>query len=489
MPPPAVKARYPKFLTGTKVMEASRTDWEHAYRASGPGKTGWYTHLPWQRTFHLLGFVEGLAKDDQFAVLGGWDSKNSPGEANSLRVFRQGGHRFLFRADGEDQRKPRPGRFYQNTLVVNSGDYSQPPPCGAELLAHYDGRYLGMAASRLHDFQGMDWDRYIFWRRGKYFAFLDLCTAQKNGPFTITNQWWNSDAPRIEGTSWIAHTDKGSFHLVMADAGTVSSRQWWDGGPYQLRQSKLVNAQKGQQISFYNAFYVDTPRRPQSYEIRKVGPAAMMIRGWYEERGDRIQEIALIGSGDPKHSTQFGDLTIKAQLFFISPSVVALEPGNELTFKGRKVHLSSSGLPDPRDAELLQTALEQLWETLPVGSAESASAPVKKVASGMRLSPLTKRISVAKPDYAAITGVAFTRESDGTLIWDLGHDTKVTRIDGIRYDGDYLLVSCSSDNFENDVRTIRAPTGVRHHWVTYQYGVWAVDIQVMAQSRLERYRP
>ncbi len=473
MASPEVRPRYPRFLVGTKVMESSPTDWEHAYRPSAASTGKWYTHLPWEKTFHLIGFVEGLGKDAQFAVLGGWDSKNSPGEANSLRVFRQGGHRFLFRADGEDNRRPRPGRFYQNTLVINSGDYSQPPPCGAELLAHYDGRRVGMVASRLHDYNGVDWDRHVFWRRGKYFAFLDRCTTQKDGLLTLTNQWWSSDAPRIEGNSWIAHTGKGSFHLVMADAGSVSSKQWWDGGPYQLRQSKLVKAHTNQQISFYNAFYVDSRRGPQTYEIRKVSPAAMMIRGQYEKRGDRVQEIALMGSGDPTAPTRFGSLSIQARLFFVSPNAVALEPNHKLTLNDRRIRVSSSGLPNSRDAESLQRALEELWEMLPLVPAEPEAAPAKRVASEVRLSPVTERIPVASTDYAAIPGVGFTKESDGTLTWDLGRDIKVTRIDGIRFDGDYLSVSCSSDNFENDVRTVKAQTGVRHHWVVYEYGFGA----------------
>ncbi|MCK4323566.1 MAG: hypothetical protein KAW89_03480, partial [Armatimonadetes bacterium] len=473
MPPPDVRASYPDFLVGTKIMESSPTDWEHAYQARAQGAAKWYTHLPWEKTFHLVGFVEGLGKDDQFAVLGGWDSPGSPGEANSLRVFRQESHRFLFRADGEDNRQPWPGRFYQNTLVVNSGDYSQPPPCGAELLAHYDGRRVGMVASRLNHYNGVDWDRHVFWRRGKYSAFLDLCTAQKDGPITLTNQWWNSDAPRIEGNSWVAHTGEGTFRLVMADAGTVSSRQWWDGGPYQLRQSKLVTAHQSQQISFCNAFYVDTPRGPQTYEIRKVGPAAMMIRGQYEKRGEKIQEIALMGSGDPTAPTRFGSLSIQTRLFFVSPSAVALEPNGKLTLNGRRIRVSSSGLPNSRDAESLQMALEELWEMLPVGSAEPEGEPGKSVASEVRLSPVTQRIPVAGTAYAAIPGVAFTKESDGSLTWDLGRDMKVTRIDGIRFDGDYLPVSCSSDNFGNHVRTVRALTGVRHHWVVYQYGFGA----------------
>ena len=242
-----------------------------------------------------------------------------------------------------------------------------------------------------------------------------------------------------------------------------------------MRQSKLVEARRGQQISFCNAFYVDAPRQRQDYKIRKVGPAAMMIRGQYEERGNQAKEIVLMGSSDLKAPARFGDLSIKARLFFVSPSAVALEPDDELTVQGRKVRVSRDGLPNPADANLLQMALEELWETLPPVSAESGTAPAKSVASGIRLSRVTERISVAKTDYAAIPGVAFTKESDDTLTWDLGRDVKVTRIDGIRGEGDYLPVSCSSDNFENDVRTVQAPTGVRHHWVVYQYG-WPADL-------------
>ena len=469
MPPPTLEPKRPGFLIGTKVMASSRTDWEHAHKGSAQKTSDWHTHLTWEKTFHLAGFVEGLEADDQFAVLGGWDSIGSMGEANSLRVFRQGGHDFLSRADGNSQRRPRPGRFYQNSLMVDSGDYSTAPPCASELVAHHDGPQMGMVSSRLSHFNGVDWHRNIFWHRGRYFAVLDLCTAQQDGPITLVNQWWSNDAPHLDEDTWSAHTGHGRFHLVMADAGSTSSRQWWDGGPQQLRQAKLVEARRGQQISFCNAFYLDSHGQRQSYEIRKAGPAAMMIRGRYEHRGQRVQEIALMGVGGARTRLRFGSLAVNARLFFVSPGVVGLEPAEGLSVQGRRLHVANGGLLSGSDRDLVREALEALWSTLPVGADSTGSAPTAQ-GSRYRLSSVSKRVPVAKTHFAAITGVAFSRLSDGTLTWDLGGDRRVMRIDGIRGDEQRVPVSCSLDNFQNDVRTVQGRTSVRHQWVTCQYG-------------------
>lgn len=454
----------PAFLLGTKVMESSRTDWEHACLEEGKPAGKWYTHLPWRKTFHLVGYAAGVTKQDQFAVMGGWDSTEMPGEANSIRIFRQAGHNFLFRADGNDQRKPRPGRFYQNSLVVNSGDFSQSPPCASELLAHLDGPTVGMAAARLSDFGGIDWERGIFWRRGRYFAVLDICTARREGSFLLSNQWWNNDGPSLSGNVWSAHTEHGVFRLVMDDPGEISSRQWWDGGPFQLRQSKLLNLKSGEKGSFNNAFYLDSRETPQGYEVRKVNLESMMVRGRWG--GSSSEEIALIGYSGGK-PVSAGKLRFGGGMYFISPDILALDIPGIVEVGGKTIIAAEDGTPKEGDPRLLRSALEELWDSLtptPPAGEKASKAP------RMSWGEASPRRQVAKTDHAAVPGVAFTKDADGRITWDLGRDLEVTWIDGIRMDGESVPVTCSSDGFKEDVRTVDAPTGVRHHWVSYQYG-------------------
>ena len=68
---PDVKPGPPGFLLGTKIMPASPTDWEHAFREPSQGPGRWYTVLPRERAFHLIGFVNGMGPKDQYMVLGG----------------------------------------------------------------------------------------------------------------------------------------------------------------------------------------------------------------------------------------------------------------------------------------------------------------------------------------------------------------------------------------------------------------------------------
>ena len=73
------------------LMPSSVTDWEHAH-GSRPAPSSWHTQLDHDKTFHVIGFTDGVATDDTKLVLGGWDSRGNPGEANSIRVFSRAIH-------------------------------------------------------------------------------------------------------------------------------------------------------------------------------------------------------------------------------------------------------------------------------------------------------------------------------------------------------------------------------------------------------------
>ena len=454
---PSLKPAPPDFLLGATVMASSPTDYEHAYRSAEEGTSGWYTHLPKDETFHLTGFADGLDPENQTIVLSGWDSPRSPGEANTLRVFQESGHRFIYKATGEDQRKPRPGRFYQNGVLTSSGADIIPPPCAAQLLLHHNDDDVGMVASRLAHLNGIEWTRNLFWRRGKYLAVIDHCNTEQAGRFSVNNLWWSPDAPRLVGTEWIAPAGEMTFHLLGIDSGCTTSAQWWEGGPWQLRQTKLLDATKGETTSFHNLLYVDGGKHSQSYEIRKVDEMTMMARGsWHE--GDRMEEeLALIGVNEAGEVKQFGAITTDAKLFFISPELASLEQG------------SANILP----AEELRQALEQLWETLPVEVKNTGLEGLDK-ANPASLKVINELKEAVLTEPTPLTGANCYEEPDGALTWDLGEERYVSRIDGIKVDGDDATVWCSSDGFKEDIRRVKANIGHRDVYVMYQYGFAAV---------------
>jgi hypothetical protein len=502
-----VKEELPDFLLGTTVMPSSPTDYENAYRSSEEGPCRWYTNLLREETFHLIGFADGIEPESQMAVLSGWDSCRSPGEANTLRVFQENGHRFIYRSSGEDQRKPRPGRFYQNGVLASSGADIIPPPCAAQLLLHYNGDDVGMVASRLSNFNGIEWDRNVFWRRGRYLAIIDLCKTKKSGHLSLNNLWWSTDAPRLVNTEWIAAAGGMTFHCLSADPGWTTTAQWWEAGPWQLRQTKLLDATEGEVISFHNLLYVDRGKNSQCCEIRKVDETAMMVRCLRREGNQMEEELALIGVNESGEIKRFGAITTDAKLFFISPDLVSLEEGS-----------ASVSLADER-----RQALEQLWETLPIEDerANNPPAPIpiplskggrgvvikggKGVVwkgdwqkgkearwqdgnrpltilphSPLRLVSESEKVAITEPE--PLTGAncyvehpgEVGEDEDGALTWDIGEDRFVSRIDGIKVDSDKAIVLCSSDEFQNDIRRIQAKVGHRDIYVMYQYGFAAV---------------
>lgn len=472
--PPSLKGEPPEFLLGTTVMSSSPTDYEHAYRPIEEEPSEWYTNLPKEETFHLIGFVDGIDPESQMSVLSGWDSRRSPGEANTLRVFREDGHRFIYKATGEDQRKPRPGRFYQNGVLASSGADIIQPPCASQLLFHHDSAHVGMVASRLPDFNGIEWDRNIFWRRGRYLAVIDLCKTRQPGQFSLNNLWWSPDAPRLVKTEWIAPAGEMTFHLLNTDPGLTTTAQLWEGGARQLRQTKLLDAMEEEVVSFHNLLYVDGGKHAQSYEIRKLNETAMMVRGLWQKGNQKEAELALLGVNESGEIKQFGTITTDAKWFFISPEVVSLEDGGSLEVNGRTIE------PRKGDMTELRQALEQLWETLPVEGKRAKGQLPSRPFAPLPLSPLVplklvnESEGVVLTEPAPLTGANCYEDKDGMLTWDLGEDRFVSRIDGIKVDGDKAAVFCSSGGFDKDIRRIQANVGHRDVYVMYQYGFAAV---------------
>ena len=328
-----------------------------------------------------------------------------------------------------------------------------------------------MVASRLNDFHGVDWTRHISWRRGRYYAVIDVCRVKQPGPLTIVNQWWNRDVPGLKGNRWIAHTDRGTFHLLMADPGAVSNRQWWNGGPYQLRQSKHLRASAGQVVSYLNLIYVDDRDAKRHYEVRRLRPTVMLVRGSSEQETGQVDETALIGCRNGGSPLDIGRLRIQSNYFFLSPSAVALDSQDGVSIEGHALVPRKDGRLSATDAGRLKKALQELWNQTAkpqVPKAPAGFLPENETEPRFTLTP--QRAIGIQTGYRPMTGVAFEKHDDGSVTWDLGRPAKIARIDGIRVADKTATVQCSSDDFKQDNREITAATGIEKQWVYYEYG-------------------
>jgi outer membrane protein assembly factor BamB len=105
---------------------------------------------------------------------------------------------------------------HNGVSVVRNGTQDAPPPLNElECAAEFDTAGLTLTTAR--DYNGADWQRYIFWRKGRYFLFLDRITAGEAGHYRLENRWRTRGEVKLEGHSLAVRQGEMSFFIKSAD--------------------------------------------------------------------------------------------------------------------------------------------------------------------------------------------------------------------------------------------------------------------------------
>ncbi|MFQ5808722.1 MAG: hypothetical protein ACE5JM_03795, partial [Armatimonadota bacterium] len=390
-----VEPREPTEWLGLQWLPVS----EHSYSSSRDSGDWLQPDLAREDTVDLLAFREGYGRDDQYLCIDGFQNHFHPLGLNSVLRYVDRGKLFLV-AHTDKQ-----GNYYKSGVVVSQGVRAQPQPWGVLRRAGASLSHVGLAATLCPQNNGCDWTRYVFWRRGQYFLFMDDGVARQPGRFNLPATWraaapaqLGADASQrsqrdvssfIEPTTPARLTDDGwqqsqgdvSFFVKSAfpldqRASRGRAEQYQNEViPDLLRQTlRLDAADAGDRAAFHNLLYATGPGDEQSFSARRLTATSCIVRGNRTLNGRTTEELALLGLGGEGVAPR--PVQTDATMFYISPEQVALANGSVLKL-GDELLASS---PEKRDLEAdvprlardhVARTLSALWER---GSAKQPAA-------------------------------------------------------------------------------------------------------------------
>jgi outer membrane protein assembly factor BamB len=106
---------------------------------------------------------------------------------------------------------------HNGVVVVRNGTQEAPPPL-TELERADEFDTAGLTLTTIRDYNGADWQRHIFWRKGRYFLFLDRVVARKSGDYRLENRWRLLGDVRLEGTTTTVRQGEMCFRIKSADS-------------------------------------------------------------------------------------------------------------------------------------------------------------------------------------------------------------------------------------------------------------------------------
>ena len=175
--------------------------------------------------------------------------------------------------------------------------------CTLEALANLDD--VSAAASRDHGVGGADWTRTIVHWRGHYFAVLDRIEALADpassdsavaSDFNMTCRWRGLQPAALDGQAWVAFAPTGARLHIQGTDGVLQTAEHWENdgaaAPFVFSQYKRAKMAPGQAQTFQNLLYVSGERRPDEFQARRAGPAAMLVKG----KTAAGEHLALIGT-------------------------------------------------------------------------------------------------------------------------------------------------------------------------------------------------
>ncbi len=483
--PDDLKPQPPVSLLGAQVLPVNRPHWERLVEQQPEA------YLPYERSFEKLVFRHGFDPADQYLILNGLDTGN---DVNAIMRYTDRGHIFLF------QNQKSENHFHRNAVYVSRGlDEKKPLPL-AEVQAHANFDDVSLSITSLHDYNGVDWERNIVQRRGKYFVVIDVCRAEIPGEYAMACHWRSPGAGGLTGNTWRIPAGLDQFVLQCASDAVLRLEpikdrpfaEFEEGAGFVLRQDQSGHKEAGSVTTFLNMFYATGPDKPQALRMRRFNERAVLVKD-----GLAGNEIALIGTGP----LEAADLTIDADLYFISNT---------------RWHLvGERQASPPRD---IARTLRRLWQLSRAAKLQHGGA--ERVAPGPA-TPLWQA-EVAHTQPSPIRSVSITSDrpfSRGTpddlidgqmpmyfnlktawpvgtqLVFDFGEPTGLAEVD-VRFisgTGGWKSVGLelSDDNFVNDVRPVMVEgTGGDFYqvpWNSYDYALFeGATIPINARARYAR---
>ena len=433
------------------------------------------------RVFDKVCFRDGFARGDAYLLLQGYQRVNDwVKDGNSIIQYADLGHVWI--VSHSDRITPQD----RNSVYCSNGRQSYTPRrcVRLDLAASADG--VGASASTLLDHGGADWQRNIFWRRGRYFVVLDRLTAGSDGLYRACCNWRSPYYAELADGCWTVRA--GSERMTLQTASPIQQQAWrgeLEGAlcPFRLRQFRQGQLARGEDLTFLNVLSAAGPDRPGHVEIRPCGDWTVLIEDHFEPVEGDTSRRCLVGIRPPTGQTRFGKLETDAAIWCVEGRRIFLAGATFCRWEDRD--LPADGWVDtPRD---LSADLEEAWRASRPAPAETPDPGPEDVQSVWNWDEFDKR-----GDRVDIVWVTASRPPDvgqmeelcdgprgGTVVtWsprpneeveitvELPATEPLSRIElyGMHVDTPSLRVEFSDDGFDADCRPADLPVS-RDAWL------------------------
>jgi len=465
-----IEPQEPRDLLGVQWLPVS----PHSYTTS-VDNAGWQQpSISRDRTVDLLTFRDGYGPDDQYLCLDGFQNQQHPLGLNSVLRYVDRGKLFLVAHTGKE------GNYYKSGLVVSPGvcaslrstevtaadrDPRQPEhldpesqvfpePWGSELAAGSDLPTVGFAALRAPNYYGSEWTRYVVWKKGRYFVFMDAVRAPAKGEYMVTAVWRTGSPAELKGLDWVQKQEDVTFFLkpasrMLSRAGKAPVEEYQNEVvPWLLRQTVPLKANEaGDSACLQNLLYASSPGREQTYGIRRLSESCVLVRG--------ADEVEVMGFGRVPEA----GIETDARMFHLSASRSAIAGGRQLSLKGTQI-LGQRKPGDmerelsPAKGEWMKQELERLWAgAAPEKEPAGAAYPPGKLKQGWRFDGFRKHPALLRPREV--------RSAEGEWWADLGRTEQVAGVVvalGGRGAAAGAILQYSTDNFTRRFSSVGEPT-------------------------------
>ncbi len=269
--------------------------------------------VPLERAFDKIAFRSGLKPDDLYFLLDGASGgSHAYDDANSLIEVSQHGRVYLTTLDN----LTGPSYADHNAVTVTRDGRGSRPPALAELEAMKKTGVWNYLRTTVRDYEGADWTRRIWTRRGEYLLVADKLTARVPGDFVFIARWRTLGTPSLvnagdptrkrqspaagpalhsvqaprDGSSgrrdtFVIQTLPGpivSFHVDEQAIGKAPLRNY-AYAPMAVNVLRQILARRllaGQSVTFWNLLHATPGGDPDPAKMLRAAPGGVVVEGW-----------------------------------------------------------------------------------------------------------------------------------------------------------------------------------------------------------------
>ncbi len=254
-----VEPKKPDQHIGVRVFPLDAQLYEFTKRRSVYNEPLAPPNVPPDAALDKIAFRESWDKNAQYMLLDGYSrGKHLHYDGNAIIELVDRGQRWLIDHDYLTRNTTE----HNMLSVIQNGRSTQLVPSCTGVVCQSDvGGRIGLVGTEIRDYCGIDWKRYIFWRKGDAFVVLDRMTAREEADYDLDLAW------KVE--------DRGDERLL--DDGAFMAR--YCSARFRSRQAPVITdpeASGGKAVLLGHgtselAFVVDLPAGEYGLAVRAYG--------------------------------------------------------------------------------------------------------------------------------------------------------------------------------------------------------------------------